>query len=128
MRSATNNRPSMRTRCRKLMLYDKGTDMTTDHKGVTAAPNRCEIKLRIVSVTHSDRFPDKQELVFEVLAVQPIEGPDFATQRIGQSVNGFTFDTPVTLAEGALVTAEAEYVGGARQGSYQLFNLRATEP
>lgn len=79
-------------------------------------------------LTHSDRFPDKQELVFEVLPVQPIEGPDFATQRIGQSVNGFTFDTPTTLAKGALVTAEAEYVGGARQGSYQIFNLRATKP
>ncbi len=109
------------------MVCDKGTEMTTEHKGVMAAPNRCEIKLRIVSVTHPDQFPDKQELVFELLAAQPIEGPDFATQRIGQSVKGFTFDTPVTLAEGVLVTAEAEYLGGARQGSFQLSKLKTTE-
>ncbi len=102
--------------------------MTTEHKGVTAAPNRCEIRLKIVSVTHPERFPDKQELVFELLAAQPIEGPDFATQRIGQSVEGFTFDTSVTLTDGVLVNAEAEYSGGARQGTFQLFKLRASKP
>lgn len=93
-----------------------------------AAPNRCEIKVRIVSVTCPDRFPDKQELVFEMLSAQPIDGPDFATQRVGQSVKGFTFDTSVPLVDGALVNAEAEYLGGARQGSFQLFKLMITKP
>lgn len=102
--------------------------MTTDHRGVLAAPNRCELKLRIVSVNCPDRFPDKQELVFEVLAAQPIEGPDFATQRVGQSVTGFTFDTSVTLVYGVLVSAEAEYLGGARQGSFQLSKLKVAKP
>ncbi|OEY66743.1 hypothetical protein [Marinobacter sp. X15-166B] len=102
--------------------------MSPRHPGVSAAPNRCEIKLRVVSVTCSERFPDKQELVFELLAARPIEGPDFATQRIGQSVNGFTFDTSVTLTAGVLANAEAEYLGGARQGSFQLSNLKASTP
>lgn len=101
--------------------------MTTDHKGVMAAPNRCEMKLRVVSVTCPARFPDKQELVFELLAAQSVEGPDFVTQRIGQSVKGFTFDTSVTLADGVLIIAEAEYLGGPRQGSFQLFKLRTTK-
>ena len=98
--------------------------MTSKHIGVMAAPNRCEVKLRVVSVTRSDRFPDKRELAFELLEVRPESEPDFASKKLGQRVDGFTFDNAVELSAGDLILAVAEYLGGPRQGLFQLSELR----
>ena len=101
--------------------------MASEHNGVMAAPNRCEIKLRIVSVAQSNRFPDKRDLVFELLEAHPEAGPDFASQRVGQRLDGFTFDNAVELSTGDLILAVAVYLGGARQGLFQLSELRSAE-
>lgn len=102
--------------------------MATEPNGVMAAPNRCEVKARIVAVTQSKQFPKKRELELELLESQPKEGPDFASQRIGQKVEGFTFDTAVELSKGDLIFAVAAYLGGARRGLFQLSELRTVEP
>ena len=101
--------------------------MASEHNGVMAAPNRCKIEARILSVTPSERFPNKRELQFELIEALPLEGPDFASHRVGKKVEGFTFDTSFELSQDELVLAEAEYLGDARQGLFQLFDLRTTE-
>ncbi|QTF90928.1 hypothetical protein [Halomonas sp. BM-2019] len=101
--------------------------MTThDRSGVMAPPNRCDIKGRLVSVKPSDHFPNKQELTFELLDSHSREGPDLAHGRIGTTVEGFTFDTTADLHRDLLFLAEAEYIGGPRQGLFQLSHLRPT--
>jgi hypothetical protein len=98
--------------------------MAQKRGGIMAAPNQCELRARIVSVKASGQFPDKQELQFLLLDAWPIEGPDFASQRVGQIGKGFTFDHSVELSEGTVVRAKAEYIGDARAGQFQLTELK----
>ena len=101
--------------------------MAPYRNGVMAAPNQCELRARVVSIKISTQFPDKQELDFQLLDARPLEGPDFASRRIGQTVKGFTFEHSMELSEGTVVRAKAAYLGDARAGQFQLTDLKPDE-
>lgn len=101
---------------------------TIGQGGIMAPPNRCDIKGRLVSLERSACFPDKHELTFALLATQPREGPDLAHRRVGTTVAGFTFESTAGLHPGCVFLAEAEYLGDARHGLFQLSRLRQAEP
>ena len=101
---------------------------TTGQGGISAPPNRCDVKGRLVSLARSAHFPDKHELTFALLASAPREGPDLARRRVGTTVAGFTFESTAGLHPGSVFLAEAEYLGDARRGLFQLSRLRQAEP
>ncbi|MBB3192489.1 hypothetical protein [Halomonas cerina] len=97
---------------------------TTGRGGIMAPPNRCRIKGTLVSIESSPAFPNKQELRFALLESQALEGPDMAHARIGTTVEGFTFESLSGLHQDDVFLAEAEYIGDARRGLFQLSRLR----
>jgi hypothetical protein len=88
--------------------------------GVTAAPNRCEITAVVLREEQDPSVPQKREATLEIRESRDIEGPNFA--RVGDRVEAFTFEAPSGLTEGAIIRAEAEYLGDARLGRFQLYS------
>ena len=88
---------------------------------VMAAPNRCRITAKIMQMRSSARYPDKRELEIEILASEPLKGPNFA--KVGQKSRAFTFEDSDALMAGNVVTAQAEFIGGRGQGVFQLTQL-----
>lgn len=99
--------------------------MTPEFGGVPAAPNRCEIEARVLHITQSPDFADKWLLGIEIRASSPIEGPNFA--RVGETVGAFTFDPPGGLGADTVISAQAEFLGDARGGQFQLTEIRLVE-
>lgn len=89
--------------------------------GVTAAPNQSEIRAKVLQVEQSPAFSDKWYLDLEILASKSISGPDFA--REGQQARGFTFESVSEISAGSIITAQAEYLGDARGGQFQLTEI-----
>ena len=92
-----------------------------DGPSVMAAPNRCRLTAKILQVQPSAKYPDKRELEIEILASEPLEGPNFA--RVGQKSHAFTFEASDALKVGNVVTAQAEFIGGRGQGVFQITQL-----
>jgi hypothetical protein len=101
-------------------LTDKGGNMP-EGPSVMAAPNRCHITAKIIQIRPSAEYPDKKELEIEILATEPLEGPNFA--KAGQKSHAFTFEDSDALMVGNVVTAKAEFIGGRGQGVFQLTQL-----
>ncbi len=87
-----------------------------------AAPNSSRIKAKVLGANQSAQFPDKWELELEILDSQSVSGPNFA--RVGEKVQGFTFRDAWDLPTPVVIEADAEYIGGAQKGLFQLTNLR----
>lgn len=100
---------------------------TTGRGGIMAPPNRCSIKGKLVSIEPSPQFPNKQELSVTLLESQALEGPDMAHAKIGTTVKGFTFDSLISLHQEDVFLAEAEYIGDAQRGLFQLSHLRPAD-
>ena len=90
--------------------------------GVTAAPNESSITARLLSRERSEEFADKWLLELHIQAIESIQGPTFA--RVGQEVKGFTFESLQQIVAGTIITAQAEYLGDARGGQFQLTNVQ----
>jgi hypothetical protein len=101
-------------------LINKGGNMP-EGPSVMAAPNRCHITAKIMQIRPSAKYPDKRELEIEILASEPLEGPNFA--KVGQKCHAFTFEASDALKVGDVVTAQAEFIGGRGQGVFQLTRL-----
>lgn len=86
---------------------------------VSAAPNR--ILLHGQVIRFDKRVDSKIYLRVKVEGFECLSGPCFAEK--GQEVNCFTFLEASHLSPGASVKAEAEYIGGPHQGSYQLLKF-----
>lgn len=97
--------------------------MTPKLPTVMAAPNHARIKARILGLEQSTQYPDKWILQFEILESTALTGPNFA--HVGETVEGFTFMNSATLKPQDIVEGEAEYIGGAQGGQFQLTNLKA---
>ena len=91
--------------------------------GVPAAPNRCRLAAAVLELRPEPDVPQKSLLLLEVRELEPIQGGRFAGP--GEQVAAFTFDDVTGLAVGAVVTAEAEYLGGPSGGTFQLYGPRA---
>jgi len=94
----------------------------SDPGRVTAAPNRSEIRARIVEVEPSPAFADKWHLVVEILDAQSLEGPQLA--RTGERAKAFVIGASTGLTPGTVIRADAEYVGDARGGQLRLTDVR----
>jgi len=101
-------------------LTNKGGNMP-EGPSVMAAPNRCHITAKVIQIRPSANYPDKRELEIEILASEPLEGPNFA--MVGQKSAAFTFEYSDALMVGNVVTAQAEFIGGRGQGVFQLTQL-----
>jgi hypothetical protein len=93
--------------------------------GVPAAPNRSEIKARVLRVEQSSTFPDKWYVGLEILESKGLSGPNFA--HVGDKAEGFNFGNAFDLSSGDVITAEAEYVGDASGGQFQLSQVNVVE-
>lgn len=89
---------------------------------VIAAPNRCSIRAKVLDLRQSSKYSDKWHFSLIILASSPIEGPNFA--RIGNQVAAFTFEAFPKIFQGDAIEAEAEYIGGAKVGQFQLFSIK----
>lgn len=94
----------------------------TPRHGVSAAPNRCQLTARVLSVQPSPNFPDKLMLRLRILDAEPIEGPLFA--RPETEAEAFYIGELAGLAPGRRVWAEAEFVGDPHHRMYQLHEVR----
>jgi hypothetical protein len=99
--------------------------MAMEPPGVPAAPNRSEIKARVLRVEQSSTFPDKWYVDLEILESKSLSGPNFA--RVGEKAKGFTFGSTFDVSPGSVITAEAEFVGDARGGQFQLSRINVVE-
>jgi hypothetical protein len=88
------------------------------NSGVMAAPNQSEIKAKVLATEQSPDFQDKLLLELEILNSKSLNGPNFA--RVGEKVKGFTFESKSKFSEGAIITAQAEFLGDERGGRFQL--------
>ena len=91
-----------------------------------AAPNRCELKAKLLVRKQDSRFSDKWNMELEILDIKNISGPNFA--HVGDMVKGFAFDsTPNFVAQrldsGSIIMAEAEFLGDERGGIFQLHRI-----
>lgn len=93
--------------------------------GVPAAPNRSDITARVLSLTQSPTFADKWQLELEVINSETRFGGDFA--QAGKTISAFTFEEVTDLKEGSVLKAQAEFVGDARGGQFQITRLRVVE-
>lgn len=96
--------------------------MPFENSGVMVAPNCCRIKAKILQVEQSAQYPDKWLLGLEILASQPISGPNFA--HVGEKVEGFMFGESWPHSPPVIVEADAEYIGGPHRGVFQLSNVQ----
>jgi hypothetical protein len=94
-------------------------------RGVVAAPNRSRIKARVLHVEQSSTYPDKWLLELEIIESQDVSGPNFA--RVRKTVEGFSFGPAWEAPPQAIIEAEAEYIGGAQGGQFQLTDVRLLE-
>ncbi len=104
--------------------------MTPDLRGVKAAPNRCEIKARILNMRQDSKYSDKWNLELKVLETKNLIGPNFA--RVGDEVKGFAFEStskffPQSLSTGSIITVQAEFVGDERGGKFRIQQIDAIE-
>ena len=83
-----------------------------------AAPNKCQIKAKVLALEPSPRFPDKLCFDLQILEAMPIEGPIF--RRAGDTCKGFTLEPFLGLTPGRTIAAQAEYIGDAIQGQLRL--------
>ncbi len=88
--------------------------MTPDFRGVKVAPNKCEIKAKILNIGQDSKYSDKWNLELKVLKTENLNGPNFA--NVGDEVKGFAFEStsnffPRSLSTGSLITIQAEFVG-----------------
>lgn len=96
--------------------------MKPEAQGVMAAPNRSRIKAKVLRVEQSAKYPDKWHLKLEILESKDVSGPNFA--RVGQKAEGFTFGSAWEAPPPAIIEADAEYIGGAQGGQFQLSDVR----
>lgn len=92
--------------------------MAPEFRGVMAAPNRSEVKAKVLQVERSSKFPDKWYLDLEILESKGLSGPNFA--RVGERVKGFTFGATCDVSPGSIIAVQAEFLGDARGGQFQL--------
>jgi len=94
--------------------------------GVMAAPNRCEIKAKVLRMEQSTKFPDKWYFELEILETRDLSGPNFA--RVGQRARGFTFESTSNNSRDSIITAQAEFLGDERGGQFQLTQIDVINP
>jgi len=95
------------------------------NSGVTAAPNRSEIKAKVMQKEQSETFPDKWHLDLEILESRNLHGGNFA--RVGERVKGFTFGDLKYIPQESIIRAQAEFLGDARSGQLQLSDVAIIE-
>jgi hypothetical protein len=93
--------------------------------GVPAAPNRSEITAVVVQLEQSPAFADKWLLQLEIRSSRSLEGPNFA--RVGAVADAFTVEPVAGLIPGTQLKAQAEYLGDARGGTFQLRNIEVLD-
>ena len=87
-----------------------------------AAPNRSRIRAVVQHAAKSADPPAKWALRLRLESVEVLYGGSFVHE--GEVVDGFALDLPDPLPEGAVLLAEAEYIGGPRSGTLQLHQPR----
>jgi hypothetical protein len=101
--------------------------MASKPPGVMAAPNRCRIQAKVLSLEQSAQFPDKWHLKLTILQAEALKGPLFA--HVGSQVQAFAFfaNAP-SFTVNDIITAEAEYLGDAQRGRFQLDSIETLPP
>lgn len=99
--------------------------MPLESRGVTAAPNRSEITARVLQLDQSPAFADKWLLRLRIRSSRALEGPNFA--RVDAVVDGFTVEPVGDLTAGKEIKAQAEYLGDARGGTFQLRDIEVMD-
>lgn len=89
------------------------------------APNLAQIRATVLHAAPSPQSPGKWMLEIEILAVQPVNGPQAA--RPGMRAQAFALQPAWDLPVPAQVEADAEYVGGPGQLLFRLKNLRVCD-
>ncbi|HRW82859.1 MAG TPA: hypothetical protein P5049_05330 [Methanothrix sp.] len=89
-----------------------------------AAPNRSQIKAKVLSLERSSDHPDKWIIDLEIIESKSLSGPDFA--HVGERAEGFAFDPMPSLSSGDVVTGQAEFLGDERGGKFRLSEIEKT--
>lgn len=105
-----------------ILLIIGGLFIMPEFKGVMAAPNRSQIKAKVLSLEQSSEYPDKWIFDLEILESKNISGPDFA--HVGERANGFAFDPLPDISSGDVVAGEAEFLGDERGGKFRLSEIK----
>ena len=98
--------------------------MTTPPRpgSVSAMPNGAQLEIELLELSPDLGDKRKSLVKFLVLGSRPLFGPQFA--KDGETYEGFCFESMVNYRVGDRVEAEAEYLGDAHQGVFQLCKLR----
>lgn len=99
--------------------------MVNEFQGIMAAPNQCEIKAKLLILKQSPNFSDKWLADIEILESKEVRGPNFA--RVGKQFKAFTFESTSNLAPGCTISAQAEYLGDAQGGQFQLMGIEVLD-
>ncbi len=83
-----------------------------------AAPNRSRIRAVVEHAAQSSASPRKWDLQLRLVSVEVLSGGTFVHE--GEVVDGFAFDLADSPTPGAVLVAEAEYLGGPRAGVLHL--------
>jgi hypothetical protein len=108
------------------LLFAVESAMSQPPSGIMAAPNRAQIEAAVLDVRAAPDIPGKHLLELEIRTSRSIAGPNFA--RPGSRAKAFTFEAVSGLQSQVIVRAEAEYIGDARTGSFQLHNVEVIRP
>ena len=92
-----------------------------EFKGVMAAPNRSQIKAKVLSLEQSSEYPDKWIFDLEIIESKSLSGPNFA--HVGEKAEGFAFDPLPALSSGDVIDGEAEFLGDERGGKFRLSEI-----
>lgn len=99
--------------------------MAPNLRGVMAAPNRSEIKAKVLQIEQSSQFADKWYFELEILETNHISGPNFV--RLGQKIKAFTVGEIPKLSPQSTLTAQAEFIGDQHGGQLQLTQINVTD-
>ena len=86
---------------------------------VSAAPNESILVGRVIQLEKQDNGKTKMQLKIE--QVECIYGPCLAEKD--QEITCFTFQDTKNLIVGSRIKAKVEYIGGPRNGQYQLLHI-----
>ena len=85
---------------------------------VSVAPNESQLEIRLLECSQTPDDERKWLVKFEVLSINPVFGPQFAS--VGKVAEGFCFESLKNFHVGECLNVCAEYIGGAHNGVFQL--------
>lgn len=93
--------------------------------GVLAAPNRVRFDAVVQDVQQSPKYPDKWLFNLIILDSESISGPNFAHKN--EQVTAYIISDTRQVSTGQKISAQAEYIGDGRAGTFQMFDIQVIE-